>query len=44
MVEKVVDCLVPSLLFSDPVFNPTCLYSKQRITTTKQKLGGLYKW
>jgi hypothetical protein len=34
MLEKMLDHLVPSLLFGGLIFIPTFLYSNQRFTTT----------
>jgi hypothetical protein len=39
-----VDHLLLCLLFRDPFFNPTSLWSNQEFTTTYPEQGRLFKW
>jgi hypothetical protein len=41
-LEKLVDHLVPCLVFKDPLFVPTFLCTYQRFTTTQQVLDLLF--
>jgi hypothetical protein len=43
-LEKLVDHLVPSVLFGDTFFVPTFLDSYRRFTTTRHVLEVLFSW
>jgi hypothetical protein len=43
-LEKLVDHLVPSMLFGDTLFVPTFLGSYHRFTTTQHVLEMLFSW
>jgi hypothetical protein len=43
-LEKLVDHLVPSMLFGDTLFVPTFLGSYRRFTTTQHVLEMLFSW
>jgi hypothetical protein len=44
MLEKLLDHLVPSVLFGDTLYVPTFLASYRRFTTTQQVLEMLFSW